>query len=376
MIDFQLDLFDTTPDPIVGVPETTDLDEFDDEMMEAALVEPPPAALAAAEEIAPADSWAEVQGIATGLRDLGVTGHDDVVPLLAVLSSRAYRAMGHGPRILLTAPPSAGKTFLLVALAETLGLPCIHVDASTIAPEGWAGTNISDLLTRCVSLSKRPFDAWERGAVLVLDEIDKACRAHPDDRYGTAVRLERQFAMLQLLWGGTPIRLTDGRTLRTDSWIVVACGAFAAAPFTAARRIPTDADLLEWGMSPELASRLPTRFALRARDRAQLIELLRTDARGLPQAAHVARSFGCTLTVPETTLACLAAAMLDERAGYTVRTASQCLVDAVIRRVVQLGPMSDTDRALVIAPDDLHIRRAPPAKRERPFGDDALPAPT
>lgn len=313
----------------------------------------------------PAEAWEEIGDVVAGLRERGVTGHDQLIRTLAVITSRFYREQGHGPRFLITAPPSAGKTFLLGALAETLGLPAIHIDASIITPEGWSGTNVSELLTKQIALSKRSFAQWEHGAVLVLDEIDKACRASLDDRHGSEVRLERQHTMLGLIWGGTPIRLTDGRTLKTDRWIVAACGAFATSRFVAENRTPTDDELIAWGMSPELASRLPTRFALTPHKRAILIELLRSDARGLPRAQHLAEAFGFTLDVPVETLACLAVAMEERPNSFTLRTASQGLCDAVIRRIVAMGG-DRVGEHIVLAPDDVVL----PPQVGRPAPED------
>lgn len=302
----------------------------------------------------PAEAWEEIEAVVAGLRERGVTGHDQLVRTLAMITSRSFREQGHGPRFLITAPPSAGKTFLLGALAETLGLPAIHIDASIITPEGWSGTNVSELLTKQIASSKRSFAEWEHGAVLVLDEIDKACRASLDDRHGSEVRLERQHTMLGLIWGGTPIRLTDGRTLKTDRWIVAACGAFATSRFVAEHRTPTDDELIAWGMSPELASRLPTRFALTPHKRAILIELLRNDARGLPRAQHFAQAYGFTLAVPVETLACLAVSMEERPNAFTLRTASQSLCDAVIRRIVAMGE-GRVGEQIVLAPDDVVV---------------------
>jgi ATP-dependent protease Clp ATPase subunit len=284
---------------------------------------------------------------------------------LAILPSPAYRGQGFGPRILITAPPGAGKTFLLSALAESVWLPTLHIDASILTPEGWSGTNVSELIGKRVGSApgQYPLRTWQRGAVLVLDEIDKACRASPDDCHGTAVRLERQHTMLGLVWGGTPIRLSDGAEIKTDRWIIAACGAFASSRFVAKRRPPTDDELVAWGMSAELASRFPTRLVLAPMGVPELIERLRADPRGLSLAIQLAAAYGITVEVPDATLARLAVAANERPEAFSVRAASAALVQAVVERLAHVK-RDEVGGRLVIAPDDVLVPRHRPAPRD------------
>lgn len=304
----------------------------------------------------PTTAWAQIDHIVEGLRERGVHGHDELLRTLALLVSPSYRAQGFGPRFLLTAPPAAGKTFLLGALAETLGIPSLHIDASILTPEGWSGTNVSDLIGPQLGRGPGKFtlEQWRNGAVLVLDEIDKACRANDHDRHGTQVRLERQHAMLGLIWGGTPIRLKDGDTIKTDRWIIAACGAFASTRFVAEHRAPTDSELIAWGMSPELASRLPIRLTIAPQPIPALIERLRHDPRGLPHATQLAATLGYTLEVPTPTLARLAVLMHGSPNTFSLRTASAAIVQAVIQQLAEAGGSRVGER-LVLAPDDLPL---------------------
>ncbi len=318
----------------------------------------------------PATAWEQIDRIVEGLRECGVTGHDALIRTIALLVSPSYRAQGFGPRFLLTAPPSAGKTFLLGALAETLGIPSLHIDASIITPEGWSGTNVSELIGPKLGVGPGQFtlEEWQNGAVLVLDEIDKACRAAPDDRHGTQVRLERQHTMLGLVWGGTPIRLKSGETIKTDRWIVAACGAFASTRFVAEQRPPTDTELIAWGMSPELASRLPIRLTIAPQSLPALIERLQHDPRGLLHATQLAATLGYTLEVPTTTLARLAVLMHESPTTFTMRTASAAIVQAVIQQLSVAG-VSRVGERLLLAPDDLPLTTGAHRRRDRPDDD-------
>ena len=127
-----------------------------------------------------------------------------------------------------------------------MGIPILYINASNITSEGWSRTTVSELIVVKIGIGHEKFtlDKWRQGSVLVLDRIDTACQAYLDDRHGTQLRLDRQHAMLGLVWGSVPIRLKDGTSIKTDRWIVAACAAFASARFVAEQRPLTDAELI------------------------------------------------------------------------------------------------------------------------------------
>lgn len=303
-------------------------------------------------------TWDVLEHTVRPMRERGVCGRDALLRELVMLTSAAYRDQGIGPRILLTAPPSASKTFLVTALGDCLDITVIQIDAGALVVEGWHGTSPQELLSRAMGTHPRAGAMRARGALLILDEVDKATRQEERDRHGSAVRRDRQDALLTLLWGGTPIHLPNGNDITTDRWIVVACGTFAGSAFSATHRAPTDAELIAWGMTPEFASRLTTRLAMPQRTLAEVIEVLREDRRGVVQAEHLAEAYGYALEIPEETLACLAVALRASPPALTLRGAAQQLTDAVMRRLLARG-RAGIGETLLLAPDDLSLAAAP-----------------
>lgn len=360
-------------------PEADEADDvavhMDDDLVEAFLrwnqPSPPPSLAPSLEpsrkpaepskELATEASW---RGIRAGMRRRDVRGNDELVNLLSLLGSPEYAEVGPRTRMLVTAPPSAGKTFLAEAFAASSGRVYVQVDAGAIAVEGWAGLNVHDILTAIYQKAERDLKTMEQSVVLVLDEIDKATRHTDDDRLSSAVRADRQAAMLQLLWGGTPIRFSSGEKnkaqfdleVRTDRWIVLACGSFPGADFTSEGREPTDAELIKWGMTPELASRLTTRVAMAARSADEIDELLRESDDGIRAARRVCERLGYPLKVTESAVARVARAIADGVGGLTLRVGAQLLVTAANRALIEaLEEGAPQGTQLLVAPDDVPL---------------------
>lgn len=306
-------------------------------------------------------SWRCIQ---SRLQAAGVRGHDAAVRYLSLVGSTPYRE--HGPRVraLVTAPTSSGKSFLLEAYAKAANLPYLLVDASAISPEGWQGIGVSDVLAAAYQRAGRDLAVLERGVVLVLDEIDKAVRGVKEDVYGSAVRRDRQAAMLQLVWGGTPVTFSSNASgaplydlqVRTDKWIVIASGAFADAGFTRDGRVPTDDDLVGYGMMPELASRLTTRMILPSRSTEEIAQLIRSSGDGLDAITAVCARLGYSLHVTDGAVARVAAAVAAGQGGLTLRVGTQLLVDASNAALMQAlhdGVCPGT--CLLVTPDDVPL---------------------
>lgn len=309
------------------------------------------------------------------MRLRGVRGNDHIVRLLSLMGSSPYRGGGPRVRALLTAPPSAGKTFLLSAFATATGLPFVQVDASALSPEGWNGPGVSDVMTSAYEKCGRRMSLMQDGVVLVLDEIDKAVRRTRDDRYGSVVRRDRQAALLQLIWGGTPIRFGHASQYdlecRTDRWIVVACGAFADSAFGRERRQPTQAELIEYGFIPELASRFTTHLVMPPRSVDDVLEILRSDGDGIPAISRVCAAFGFPLNVTEAALRHVAAAVASERNGLTLRAGMHLLVDACNAALLEaMEERLPADTPLLITPDDVPLGLANPSGERRRYRDE------
>lgn len=178
------------------------------------------------------------------------------------------------PSLLVVAPTGCGKTYLLHAMSNLLGLGVITVDSSVLSREGYKGVNLGQqILAAQESMSPDQFDK----AILLLDEVDKLESA---DQRGSAVP-----NILQLFNGGRIAVAKDNSAaaeqIDISRWLVILSGAFVGLDqivqrrlypargigFGAVQDIPSlttaqlmsyanNEDLIQYGMMPELVGRI------------------------------------------------------------------------------------------------------------------------
>lgn len=132
-----------------------------------------------------------------------VQGQQNILDLFAYIG-HLYSLQLHGlkcgirkksmPKVncLLTGPTGYGKTFVVKKFADSLELPYMKVDCSSVRAEGWHGTNLSEYIFRF--LQKSPYGF----GVLHLDEIDKIGISGDNNSAG---KLDLQMGLLDLLDG-------------------------------------------------------------------------------------------------------------------------------------------------------------------------------
>lgn len=177
--------------------------------------------------------------------------------------------------ILLIGPTGTGKTLLCETLARILDLPFVTADATSLAQTQFVGDEIEAILHRLLDRAEGDLERAQRGIVFV-DEVDKlkAVGGQGHATSGESV----QHALLKIM-EGAPVRLKDGRHIDTTHILFICGGAFVGLDrimnkthtfgFISttggddqqilerlnARIKPTD--LLEFGLIPEFAGRLP-----------------------------------------------------------------------------------------------------------------------
>lgn len=219
--------------------------------------------------------------------DRHVVGQDDAKVALAVAAHnhlKRVEAGGEGlvkSNVLLMGPTGSGKTLLVQQLAEYLGLPFAVADATGLTESGYQGEDVTAVIGRLVAMAGGNTAEAERGIVLI-DEVDKLARVpgHPGrDISGEGV----QQSLLKLL-EGTDVEVRTGKfrtaLVHTRHILFVCSGAFhglagnlfsapaparragfipaepAPIPQPGARQSVTMADLVAFGMLPELIGRL------------------------------------------------------------------------------------------------------------------------
>jgi ATP-dependent Clp protease ATP-binding subunit ClpX len=177
--------------------------------------------------------------------------------------------------ILLIGPTGTGKTLLCETLARILDVPFVTADATSLAQTQFVGDEIEAILHRLLDRAEGDLARAQRGIVFV-DEVDKLKAAAGDQR-GTSGE-SVQHALLKIM-EGAPVRLKDGRHIDTTHILFICGGAFVGLDNILTKThtfgfISTSGgddqqilerlnqrvkptDLLEFGLIPEFAGRLP-----------------------------------------------------------------------------------------------------------------------
>lgn len=190
--------------------------------------------------------------------------------------------------ILMIGPTGCGKTLLAQALADLLQVPFAIADATSLTEAGYIGDDVESVLRKLVSAAGGNIQAAEWG-IVYLDEIDKVAKKAMGPSICRDVSGEGvQRGLLKMLEGSVCSVPLTGNTkqpssvsvdLDTTNILFIVGGAFAGMDRLASRRqasrcigfgvtknedlapsetqTVTQAELVEYGLMPELVGRLP-----------------------------------------------------------------------------------------------------------------------
>lgn len=211
--------------------------------------------------------------------------------------------------ILLVGPTGSGKTLLAQTLAKTLDVPFAIADATTLTEAGYVGEDVENIVAKLVQAADGDIEKAQRG-IIYLDEIDKIARKSENPSITRDVSGEGvQQALLKLIEGTVASmpaqggRKNPGKAMiqvDTSQILFICGGAFDGIARVIRRRTEKSeigfggtvmekkdersltemfetiepADLVKYGLIPELVGRLPVIAALEELDEKALVAIL------------------------------------------------------------------------------------------------------